>query len=73
MDTGAGAALKQGFRLHHRFYHRHNADGSYDSICMYCFLTAGTSPCEEQLRGLEQGHISKCWRKYSPLAFLTLP
>lgn len=39
------------------FHHRHNSNGSYDSICMRCFLTAATSQGEADLVPLEQRHI----------------
>ena len=72
MDAGVGKAVSGG-RHYHRFTHRQNPDGSYDSICMFCFLTAATSSTEDQLARLEQGHIHQCWRKYSPLLVQRLP
>jgi hypothetical protein len=39
------------------FCHRHNKDGTVDSICMKCFLTAGNAICEETLARLESEHI----------------
>lgn len=31
------------------YYHRRNADGSYDSICPHCYLTAGSATDERHL------------------------
>jgi hypothetical protein len=39
-----------------KFAHRHNKDGSYDSICLYCFLTVATEVQEGQLSEPEQEH-----------------
>lgn len=72
MDTAVGKAVCGG-RHYRRFTHRQNADGSYDSICMFCFLTAATSQKEDQLARLEQGHLLQCWRKCSPIAVPRLP
>ena len=44
------------------FTHRHNPDESYDSICMFCFLTVANAPSEDQLAETEQLHASQCWR-----------
>jgi hypothetical protein len=38
------------------FQHRQNADKSYDSICLKCFLTAAKAGCEEDLEKLEPEH-----------------
>jgi len=38
------------------FRHRHNRDGSWDSICMKCFLTVETAMQEEDLAGAERSH-----------------
>jgi hypothetical protein len=38
------------------FRHRENEDGSWDSICMRCYLTAAHSYAEQQLHSVESGH-----------------
>ena len=38
------------------FAHRLNADGTFDSICMSCFLTIGTAENEPSLVGQEKIH-----------------
>ena len=40
------------------FPHRHNIDGSFDSICPVCFLTVATMQAENDLTAAEQRH--KC-------------
>jgi len=40
------------------FPHRHNADGSCDSICTLCFQTVATARIEANLLHHEQSH--KC-------------
>jgi len=45
------------------FRHRHNDDGTYDSICLFCFQTIGTSIRESGLYGLEFRHSSECWKR----------
>jgi hypothetical protein len=39
------------------FPHRHNEDGSYDSICTACFVTVGTDFDEANLRRIEAAHL----------------
>jgi hypothetical protein len=39
-----------------RFPHRHNPNGSYDSICRICFATVGTDMTEEELVEAEFRH-----------------
>ena len=39
-----------------QFPHRHNPDGTYDSICTKCFATVGTSETEENLVEAEAKH-----------------
>jgi len=43
----------QGFR------HRHNADGTYDSICIQCFRTLATGKTEAELIEPENDHVCK--------------
>ena len=38
------------------FRHRENEDGSWDSICMSCYLTAAHSYAEQPLHSVESGH-----------------
>jgi len=38
------------------FAHRLNADDTFDSICMSCFLTIGTAEDEPALAGQEKIH-----------------
>ena len=38
------------------FYHRRNHDGTWDSICMKCFLTVTNAPKEEDLESSEECH-----------------
>jgi len=38
------------------FAHRCNADGSFDSICLFCFHTVGTTMTELELLPFEDGH-----------------
>jgi hypothetical protein len=40
-----------------KFPHRHNSDGSYDSICTACFVTVASVRDEELLRGHELAHV----------------
>jgi hypothetical protein len=40
-----------------RFPHRHNPDGSYDSICSRCFAIVGSIKTEEELYVLERLHV----------------
>jgi hypothetical protein len=38
------------------FAHRHNPDGSLDSICTKCYQTVETAIEEEDLAGVERSH-----------------
>jgi len=38
------------------FYHRANQDGSFDSICLYCFQTVATTSVVPDLKKLESLH-----------------
>ena len=46
---------------HHaeRFHHRENSDGTFDSICLRCFLTVGSAESEEFLLVPETQHICR--------------
>ena len=39
------------------FPHRHNKDGSYDSICTTCLATVASVEKESQLAPLEATHV----------------
>lgn len=39
-----------------QFPHRHNKDGTWDSICPYCYLTVACRDTEEQLKQDEAKH-----------------
>jgi hypothetical protein len=39
-----------------QFYHRLNADGTIDSICLNCFLTAAKADIGSDLQELESAH-----------------
>jgi hypothetical protein len=39
------------------FPHRRNADGTFDSICMNCFLTVSHSKSEAELAESDKNHI----------------
>ena len=38
------------------YTHRHNTDGTVDSICMFCFQTVGTALKECELEASERKH-----------------
>lgn len=39
------------------FAHRHNSDGTVDSICFLCFITIATSNFEIDLERVERNHV----------------
>jgi hypothetical protein len=39
-----------------KFYHRVNTDGTIESICLSCFLTAARADIGFDLQGLEAAH-----------------
>ena len=40
------------------FYpHRHNKDGSFDSICLSCFATIATANTEAELAEYDKSHV----------------
>jgi hypothetical protein len=43
--------------LRPHFPHRHNADGSHDSICTLCLATVATVQNELELAGFESAHV----------------
>jgi len=51
--------------IHVEFPHRHNADGTYDSICRRCFRTIATERVEEDLKAEELAH--HCWKWMAPV------
>jgi hypothetical protein len=40
-----------------RFIHRENPDGTYDSICLRCFITVDTEHDQDDLLSQEAEHI----------------
>jgi hypothetical protein len=44
-----------------RFSHRHNRDGSYDSICVRCFRTVTNHRTEAELARDEFRHVCEDW------------
>jgi len=53
-----------------RFAHRRNADASFDSICLACFLTVGSASVDVELRNLESDHQCEPW---GPDSYSTAP
>lgn len=45
------------------FSYRHNADGSMDSICLSCYLTAATGFTSDELMQQELLHLGECLGK----------
>jgi hypothetical protein len=43
------------------YAHRHNRDGSFDSICKTCFATVGQTKDEAALAQLELTHYCPAW------------
>jgi hypothetical protein len=41
--------------------HRHNYDGSFDSICRICFVTVARSWDETSLERYEENHYCEWW------------
>jgi hypothetical protein len=44
-------------RSNPHFPHRHNGDGSHDSICAKCFLTVASDKDEAELVQFERDHV----------------
>jgi hypothetical protein len=53
--------MKKQVFVFRRFAHRRNADASFDSICLACFLTVGSALVDVELQGLESDHHCKPW------------
>jgi hypothetical protein len=47
---------KSRIMIHAKYPHRHNRDGSFDSICTTCFATVGHATCESDLTNEEAHH-----------------
>ncbi len=48
------------------FNYRSNPDGTVDSICMSCYLTAATATSSDELRHSERLHLRECvGKKYA--------
>jgi hypothetical protein len=44
------------------FYpHRHNRDGTFDSICLKCFLTVAHTETEAELLAYDRVHVCQYW------------
>jgi hypothetical protein len=43
------------------YAHRHNRDGSHDSICVGCFATVATAQDEWELAAHESAHVCNAW------------
>jgi hypothetical protein len=39
------------------FPHRRNQDGSFDSICLTCFVTVASHKTEDALKELDKNHV----------------
>ena len=39
------------------FPHRRNQDGSFDSICLTCFVTVASHKTKEELKELDKNHV----------------
>jgi hypothetical protein len=44
-------------RLGNYFHHRHNGDGTLDSICCGCYVTVASVREEPELAQFEDGHV----------------
>jgi hypothetical protein len=51
--------------LFRKFAHRRNADASFDSICLGCFLTVGSALVDGALQGFESDHRCSPRSKHS--------
>jgi hypothetical protein len=47
-----------------RFPHRHNPDGTFDSICAGCFQTLATARIEAELAEVENAHNCRGFNVY---------
>jgi hypothetical protein len=54
------------------FCYRQNPDGTWDSICLHCFMTAASSPREDELPTIERLHICPPDRYEAPILRETL-
>jgi hypothetical protein len=54
------------------FPHRHNANGSHDSICTLCLATVATVPNEWELSGHESSHVCEAVNLYRASQGLSL-
>jgi hypothetical protein len=53
--------MKKQVFIFRRFAHRRNADASFDSICLGCFLTVGSAMVDGALQDLESAHRCEPW------------
>jgi len=49
------------------FPHRHNSDGTYDSICNRCFETVAKVTTEADLRQFEASHVCDAANVYKTI------
>jgi hypothetical protein len=54
------------------FSYRKNPDGSFDSICVYCFATVGAANSIAELSSRELAHILECFEKKRPTSIRSL-
>jgi hypothetical protein len=53
--------MRKQILLFRQFAHRRNADASFDSICLTCFLTVGSAPVGVALKDFESAHRCEPW------------
>jgi len=46
------------------FHHRHNRNGTHDSICSCCYMTVASATGESELHPFEDAHICDPVRLY---------
>ena len=46
------------------FHHRHNRNGTHDSICSCCYMTVATATGESDVHPFEDAHICDPVRHY---------
>jgi hypothetical protein len=51
-------------RFGNNFHHRHNRNGTHDSICSACAMTVATSSDDSLLAAFEDAHICDPVRAY---------
>ena len=51
-------------KLGNRFHHKHNKNGTHESVCGMCFMTVTTVSEESELSHFEDAHICDPVRVY---------